>query len=154
MAAPSSDRHLTDNPDLIADAVRTDLAYDHHPSAKSLSLMLDRLLPEEMRELQNAIALFKQVPDLRNTADLCKEAYDVLILSISLLNFLGVDIAAIARACAANNLDKLDPTTGKPNRDERGKVLKPPHCRPVDLVPIIAGDHAAMVDEYKQLKNS
>ncbi|MGE3770825.1 MAG: hypothetical protein AB7G06_07735 [Bdellovibrionales bacterium] len=149
-----SQRHLAQNPDVIADCVKIDLAYGHGPSAHSLNLFY-KLVPEEMAELAEAMEEFRVTcangtPDKEKLANLVKESYDVAALGISLMHMLGVDITAAWNAITQNNFDKLDPVTGQPLRNEFGKVQKPAHWRKVDLAPVVEKDFDGMLETYKE----
>lgn len=155
MTHPLSARHLQSAPaDLVGDSVKMDIAYEQVPTADRIAVFY-KLVPEELRELIEAMEEFRAsctsgTPDLAALDHLCKEAYDVTTIVLSFLHILGVDISAIWHAGVANNLEKVDPATGKFRKNENGKIIKPEGWQPVDLKPLLAADFQTMLTEYKK----
>lgn len=142
--------------DLIADVSTINAAYEHAPSAKSIDLHY-WLVPEESRELDEAMQEFRdgcaspEGPTVEQLAHMWKEAYDVAVVALSLIEMTGGDMGAICAACSGNNLEKVDATTGKVIRNEAGKVLKPAGWQPVDLTAHAESVLADLRDVYKML---
>lgn len=156
MVHPLSSRHLQQDEvaDLIGDSVKMDIAYEQIPSAKTIDVFY-RLVPEELNELREAMEDFRAgcqsgTPQLEELNHLCKEAFDVLTITISFMHMLGVDIGQIWQACVANNYEKIDPATGLYRKNVSGKIVKPEGWQPVDLKPVLAADFQKMQEEYRK----
>lgn len=84
-----------------------------------------RLITEEYFELQEAKTQLDQLDAL----------IDILVVTIGALHSMGADAEGAWQEVMRSNLSKIDPDTGKVNKREDGKVLKPegwtsPNLRP------------------------
>jgi len=84
------------------------------------------LIKEEGDELQ--AALVKQ--DKVETLD---ALIDILVVTVGTLHSLGVDAEGAWNEVMKTNFAKIDTSTGKVNKREDGKVLKPEGWTPPDL---------------------
>ena len=84
------------------------------------------LIAEETQELQAAL----QVNDLEEQLD---ALIDILVVTAGALHSFGVDADGAWKEVMRSNFDKVDPRTGRVNKREDGKVLKPANWEPPRL---------------------
>lgn len=58
---------------------------------------------------------------------------DILVVTVGALHSLGVDVEGAWKEVMRSNFDKVDARTGRVNRREDGKILKPPGWEPPRL---------------------
>lgn len=87
-----------------------------------------KLIIEEYTEVIEAFDAFRQ-SDVSTHADLLKELADLVFVCYQAAENMGWDLDEAMRRVLDSNLSKLD-DSGRPIRDERGKVLKGPNYRP------------------------
>ena len=87
-----------------------------------------KLIIEEYTEVIEAFDAFRQ-SDISTHADLLKELADLVFVCYQAAENMGWDLDEAMRRVLDSNLSKLD-DSGRPIRDERGKVLKGPNYRP------------------------
>lgn len=89
-----------------------------------------RLIGEEVEELWDANAKADRVE--------CLDALiDILVVTAGALHSLGVDSEGAWKEIMRSNFDKIDPRTGRVNKREDGKVLKPANWEPPRLAPFV-----------------
>ena len=81
------------------------------------------LIEEEVQELRDSTT---RVGDL-------DALIDILVVTIGALHSIGVDVEGAWREVIGNNATKINPRTGKVNKREDGKVLKPEGWEPPNL---------------------
>lgn len=85
-----------------------------------------RLIQEEVEELWAANSNGDKVE--------CLDALiDILVVTAGALHSLGVDANGAWKEVFRSNMDKVDPITGRVNKREDGKVLKPANWEPPRL---------------------
>lgn len=84
------------------------------------------LIREEIKEFWDAEADNDQVEEL----DACM---DMIWVILGYCHMRGWNVSGAWNEVARSNLDKIDRVTGKVNKREDGKVLKPEGWRPPDL---------------------
>jgi len=84
------------------------------------------LIAEEIQELQAAL----QVDDPEEQLD---ALIDIMVVTAGAIHSLGVDADGAWKEVMRSNFAKVDPRTGKVNRREDGKVLKPANWEPPRL---------------------
>lgn len=85
-----------------------------------------RLIQEETEELWEANAAADRVE--------CLDALiDILVVTAGALHSMGVDAEGAWKEVMRSNFDKVDPRTGRVNKREDGKVLKPANWEPPRL---------------------
>jgi len=84
------------------------------------------LVREETQELEQALADNDSIEQL-------DALIDILVVTAGALNSLGVDAGGAWKEVMRSNFAKIDPRTGKVNRREDGKVLKPAGWEPPRL---------------------
>jgi predicted HAD superfamily Cof-like phosphohydrolase len=94
-------------------------------NAEQFDLYVD-LMSEEYQELTNAI---KQM-DKTETLD---ALIDILVVTIGAIHSMGADAGGAWQEVMRTNLAKIDPVTGRVNRRQDGKILKPPGWQPPQL---------------------
>ena len=77
-----------------------------------------KLISEEYQELADAIAEL----DKTETLD---ALIDILVVTIGAIHSMGADAGGAWQEVMRTNLAKIDPVTGRVNRREDGKILKP-----------------------------
>ena len=87
-----------------------------------------KLIIEEYTEVIEAFDALRQ-SDISTHADLLKELADLVFVCYQAAENMGWDLDEAMRRVLDSNLSKLD-DSGRPIRDERGKVLKGPNYRP------------------------
>ena len=81
------------------------------------------LIEEEVQELRDSTT---RVGDL-------DALIDILVVTIGALHSIGCDVEGAWREVIGNNATKINPRTGKVNKREDGKVLKPEGWEPPNL---------------------
>jgi len=81
------------------------------------------LIREEMQELTDAQDRTQQLDAL----------IDILVVTAGALHSLGVDVPGAWKEVMQSNFAKIDPHTGRVNRREDGKILKPQNWEPPRL---------------------
>jgi predicted HAD superfamily Cof-like phosphohydrolase len=85
-----------------------------------------KLISEEYQELGAAIEQL----DKTETLD---ALIDILVVTIGAIHSMGADAAGAWQEVMRTNLAKIDPVTGRVNRREDGKILKPDGWQPPRL---------------------
>ena len=88
------------------------------------------LIEEEADELSAAIEKHDQVETL-------DALIDILVVTIGAIHSAGFDAEAAWKEVMATNFDKIDRETGKVQKREDGKVLKPVGWTAPDLTPFL-----------------
>lgn len=104
-------------------------ACDHKPSPENIRLYLD-LITEEYHEFRDAI----EVQDELEQLDGCM---DMIWVILGFCYMKGFDVEGAWNEVSKNNLSKINPTTGKVNKDSKGKVMKPEGWQPPDFTPFL-----------------
>jgi predicted HAD superfamily Cof-like phosphohydrolase len=86
------------------------------------------LIEEEAEELNDAIRNNNPVESL-------DALIDILVVTIGAIHSMGADAKGAWNEVMRTNFAKIDPATGKVNKREDGKVMKPADWTPPDLVP-------------------
>lgn len=81
----------------------------------------------------------------QNLVEMYDAGIDMIVYILGAMSHAGMDVDPGFREVMANNMSKLDPTTGKPKRavandpsgEPEGKILKPDGYVPVNLAPIL-----------------
>lgn len=89
-----------------------------------------KLIDEEHTELKDAIAASDRVETL-------DALLDILVVTVGALHSLGVDAEGGWKEVIGSNLAKINRETGKVEKREDGKVLKPEHWMPPSLAQYI-----------------
>ena len=95
-------------------------------NARQFTLYL-KLITEEYFELQESKTQLDQLDAL----------IDILVVTIGAIHSMGADAEGAWREVMRSNLAKINPDTGKVNKREDGKVLKPDGWTPPDLKPYL-----------------
>ncbi|UTH74286.1 nucleoside triphosphate pyrophosphohydrolase family protein [Chromobacterium sp. IIBBL 290-4] len=121
---------------------RFDIPSPAHPEFQPEQLaMWQTMLDEELAELRQALADYRQLPgqspeqQLQSRAELTAEAVDVLNVVCGLLLSQGLPLETMCQAIHDANLRKC--VDGKVVRREDGKVLKPEGWLPADKTGVI-----------------
>lgn len=85
-----------------------------------------KLISEEYQELSDAISAL----DKTETLD---ALVDILVVTIGAIHSMGADAKGAWQEVMQTNLAKIDPVTGRVNRREDGKILKPQGWQPPRL---------------------
>jgi len=86
-----------------------------------------KLITEEFFELQESKTQLDQLDAL----------IDILVVTIGALHSMGADAEGAWQEVMRSNLSKIDLNTGKVNKREDGKVLKPKGWSPPHLQPFL-----------------
>ena len=86
-----------------------------------------KLITEEYFELQESKTQLDQLDAL----------IDILVVTIGAIHSMGADAEGAWREVRRSNLAKINPDTGKVNKREDGKVLKPEGWTPPNLKPYL-----------------
>ena len=86
-----------------------------------------KLITEEYFELQESKTQLDQLDAL----------IDILVVTIGAIHSMGADAEGAWREVMRSNLSKIDSNSGKVNKREDGKVLKPDGWIPPDLKPYL-----------------
>lgn len=89
-----------------------------------------KLITEEYKELQEAVANEDSVETL-------DALIDILVVTIGAAHSIGADSEGAWNEVMQTNFAKIDPETGKVQKREDGKVLKPADWTPPNLAPFI-----------------
>ena len=81
------------------------------------------LIEEEVQELRDSTT---RVDDL-------DALIDILVVTIGALHSIGADVEGAWKEVMGNNQSKINPRTGRVNKREDGKVLKPEGWKPPEL---------------------
>jgi len=92
-------------------------------NARQFTLYL-KLITEEYFELQESKTQLDQLDAL----------IDILVVTIGAIHSMGADAEGAWREVMRSNLAKINPDTGKVNKREDGKVLKPEGWMPPELI--------------------
>jgi predicted HAD superfamily Cof-like phosphohydrolase len=92
------------------------------------------LITEEYDELRVALAN-------RNQLETLDALVDILVVTIGAIHSMGSDAEGAWREVMANNLSKIDRTTGYVKRRADGKVLKPDTWKPPELEKFLKREH-------------
>ena len=92
------------------------------PNGRQFALYMN-LITEEYKELQDAQTQLDQLDAL----------VDILVVTIGAIHSMGADAEGAWDEVMRTNLAKIDSTTGKVNKRDDGKVLKPEGWTPPDL---------------------
>lgn len=110
---------------VFTDIERFGSACDQEPSPENYAMYLD-LIEEEFGELQDAVMLEDKVEQL-------DALVDILVVTIGAIRAAGWDGEGAWEEVMRTNFAKIDPHTGKVNKREDGKVLKPEGWEPPRL---------------------
>jgi len=99
------------------DIERFGTACDQAPSPENYEMYLG-LISEEYQELQEAVSN-------KDTVEQLDALVDILVVTMGAIRSAGWDGEGAWREVMATNFAKIDPDTGKVNKREDGKVLKP-----------------------------
>jgi len=86
-----------------------------------------KLITEEFLELQESKTQLDQLDAL----------IDILVVTIGAIHSMGADAEGAWREVMRSNLSKIDVNSGKVNKREDGKVLKPDGWSPPHLQPFL-----------------
>jgi len=89
-----------------------------------------KLMAEESQELSVAMQAADQVETL-------DALIDILVVTIGAIHSAGFDAEGAWKEVMRTNFAKIDKATGKVNKREDGKVLKPDGWTPPELAPFI-----------------
>ena len=92
-----------------------------------------KLIDEEHTELKDAIAAGDKVETL-------DALLDILVVTVGALHSLGADVEGAWKEVIGSNLAKINRETGRVEKREDGKVLKPEHWMPPQLAQYIYPD--------------
>lgn len=92
--------------------------------------MYQKLIVEEFWEFQDAVKANDSVEQL-------DALIDILVVTIGAIHSMGADAEGAWNEVMRSNLSKIDQNTGKVNKREDGKVLKPEGWSPPDLLPYL-----------------
>ena len=84
------------------------------------------LIKEEVDELQTAV-------DDNDRVEQLDALIDIIVVATGALHSLGVDVNGAWKEVMRSNFDKVDSRTGRVNKREDGKVLKPANWEPPRL---------------------
>ena len=109
------------------------------PGLNDETKMWERLIWEEVNELDLAARKFHQSYSADHLAEVMHEALDIIYVTAGLLNNLGVGHLAIAgfHRIHLANMQKVDAATGVVRRRDDGKILKPDNWQPAKLLPLL-----------------
>jgi len=99
------------------------------PNVEQFKLYV-KLMAEESQELAQAM----QAADQLETLD---ALIDILVVTIGAIHSAGFDAEGAWKEVMRTNFAKINKETGKVNKREDGKVLKPDGWTPPDLTPFI-----------------
>lgn len=99
--------------------------------------LYERLIDEEIRELREALHDDSGRNQREAVAEIIDGAIDSIVVLAGFLWSMGIDPAEAWREVMRSNMSKVDPETGKIEKREDGKILKPSTYSPPDLTPIV-----------------
>lgn len=113
--------------------------------------LYESLVQEEVRELAVAMTELYVVASKCKKAsefvvplgEVAKESMDVIVVLIGMLYSMGIDPSMAWYEVHQSNMRKLNPDTGKPDLDERGKVIKPKSWAPPDMSRVICASYVS-----------
>ena len=88
--------------------------------------LYSNLIREEVKELQVA-------RDENDEVEILDALIDILVVTVGALHSRGVDADGAWKEVMRSNFAKVDPRTGRVNKREDGKVLKPANWEPPRL---------------------
>ena len=100
------------------------------PKTPENAKLYDKLIREEFDEYVGALLLKDEV----ETLDACM---DMIWVILGFCYMKGYDVAGAWNEVARSNLAKINPETGKVNKREDGKVLKPEGWTPPQLAEFV-----------------
>jgi len=100
------------------------------PKTPENAKLYDKLIREEFDEYVGALLLKDEV----ETLDACM---DMIWVILGFCYMKGYDVAGAWNEVARSNLAKINPETGKVNKREDGKVLKPQGWTPPQLAEFV-----------------
>ena len=104
-------------------------ACDQPPSEANYKMYLG-LIDEEHKELHEAVEANDRVEQL-------DALVDILVVTLGAIRAGGFDGEGAWKEVMGTNFAKIDPVTGKVNKREDGKVLKPEGWKPPQLAKFI-----------------
>ena len=113
----------------FADIERFGSACDQQPSVENYAMYLD-LITEEYNELKEAIVENDRVEQL-------DALIDILVVTMGAIRAAGWDGEGAWKEVMDTNFAKIDPVTGKVNKREDGKVLKPEGWKAPELAKFV-----------------
>ena len=105
-------------------------AADQYPLTNEYDGLYYRLIQEEYHELQEAVEQGDTVKELDGCLDL-------IWVIIGHCYMKGYDISGAWNELTRSNMDKINPETGKMDRREDGKIIKPKHWTPPNFQPFV-----------------
>jgi predicted HAD superfamily Cof-like phosphohydrolase len=99
------------------------------PNVEQFKLYV-KLMAEESQELAQAMQAADQVETL-------DALIDILVVTIGAIHSAGFDAEGAWKEVMRTNFAKINKETGKVNKREDGKVLKPDGWTPPDLAPFV-----------------
>lgn len=97
---------------------------------KSQLDMYHTLIKEESNELQEAF-------DANDSVEILDALIDIIVVTVGAINSMGANGEGAWDEVMKTNFAKIDPSTGKVNKREDGKVLKPHNWEPPNLKPFV-----------------
>ena len=113
----------------FADIERFGSACDQEPSEANYKMYLS-LIDEEVGELVEAVAADDKVEQL-------DALVDILVVTMGAIRAAGWDGEGAWKEVMDTNFAKIDPVTGKVNKREDGKVLKPEGWKAPELAKFV-----------------
>ena len=113
----------------FADIERFGSACDQQPSVENYAMYLD-LITEEYNELKEAIVENDRVEQL-------DALIDILVVTMGAIRAAGWDGEGAWKEVMDTNFAKIEPVTGKVNKREDGKVLKPEGWKAPELAKFV-----------------
>lgn len=99
----------------------------------ALASLRSNLIGEETDEVRDELWYLREGHPSASRAHLAKELADLLYVVYGTADVFEIDLPAVFAAVHANNMTKVDPETGKVERREDGKILKPKGYKPLDV---------------------
>lgn len=92
--------------------------------------MYHTLIKEETKELQEAF-------DNNDRVEILDALIDIIVVTVGAINSMGANGQGAWNEVMKTNFAKVDTNTGKVNKREDGKVLKPNNWQPPNLKPFV-----------------